>query len=65
MAQKHRMRRRKCIARGKSTYWCDGCNTNSTKCPYRDKYRDLRNTKYGREKYGYYFQTGCDKYTNE
>lgn len=21
---------------------CDGCKTCSTKCPYRDKYRDLR-----------------------
>ena len=40
-------RKAKCIARGKSTQWCDGCKTTSTKCPYRDKYRDLRHTKKG------------------
>lgn len=36
----------KCVARGKNTDYCDGCTTNSTKCPFGDKYRDLRNTKY-------------------
>lgn len=44
-------RKSKCVARGKASAYCDGCKTNSTKCPYRDKYRDLRNTKYGKEKY--------------
>ena len=44
-------RKQKCIARGKRAVWCDGCCTNSTKCPLRDKYRDLRHTKYGKEKY--------------
>ena len=44
-------RRRKCVAWSKSALWCDGCKRQSTKCPMRDKYRDLRNTKYGREKY--------------
>ena len=44
-------RKRKCIARGKRAVWCDGCCTNSTRCPLRDKYRDLRHTKYGKEKY--------------
>lgn len=27
--------------------FCDGCKTNSTKCPYRDKFRELRHTKKG------------------
>ena len=42
---------KKCIAWSKRSLWCDGCKTNSTKCPLRDKYRDLRHTKYGKEKY--------------
>ena len=46
-----RRRKRKCVARGKETAWCDGCRTTSTKCPNRDKYRDLRHTKYGNNKY--------------
>lgn len=42
-------RKRKCVARswGESAY-CDGCTTNSTKCPYRFKYAELRNTKKGK-----------------
>ena len=40
-------RKRKCVARGQRMHFCDGCKTNSTKCPYRDKYRDLRRTKKG------------------
>ena len=39
-------RKNKCYAVPKSMHKiCDGCKTNSTKCPYRDKYRDLRNTR--------------------
>ena len=48
--QKWRMRslrmgkhKRKCYAKPEGI--CDGCKTNSTKCPYRHKYRDLRNSK--------------------
>lgn len=44
-------RKRKCVARSKASYYCDGCMSRSTKCPMRDKYRDLRHTKYGKEKY--------------
>ena len=44
-------RKCKCIAKGQSVLWCDGCKTNSTKCPMRDKYRDLRRTKKGAELY--------------
>lgn len=33
-------------------HFCDGCKTNSTKCPYRDKFRDLRHTKKGMQLYG-------------
>lgn len=40
----------KCMAVGQGT-WLDGrceiCKTRSTKCPYRNKYRDLRHTKKG------------------
>lgn len=39
--------RDKCVARGQDVHFCDGCKTTSTKCPYRDKYRDLRHTKKG------------------
>lgn len=35
--------KRKCYAKPEGI--CDGCKTNSTKCPYRHKYRDLRNSK--------------------
>ena len=44
-------KKKKCLSWTKSELWCDGCNTQSSKCPYRNKYRDLRNTKYGKEKY--------------
>lgn len=46
-------RKRKCVARpwGELKY-CDGCSRNGTKCPYRFKYRDLRNTKKGAALYG-------------
>lgn len=44
-------RKSKCIAWSKSSLYCDGCNRTSSKCPYRDKYRDLRHTKYGDAKY--------------
>ena len=44
-------KKKKCVAWSKASLYCDGCKTNSTKCPYRDKYRDLRHTKYGDEKY--------------
>lgn len=44
-------KRRKCVAWSKSALWCDGCKHISTKCPMRDKYRDLRDTKYGNDKY--------------
>ena len=44
-------KKRKCIAWSKSSLWCDGCKQMGGRCPYRDKYRDLRNTKYGNEKY--------------
>lgn len=37
----------KCFARGQHVHFCDGCKTNSTKCPFRDKYRNLRHTKKG------------------
>lgn len=50
-------RKSKCVARGKASAYCDGCTTNSTKCPNRDKYRELRNTKYGEEKY----HLSCEK----
>lgn len=43
--------KKKCVAWPKSSLYCDGCKTNSTKCPYRNKYRDLRHTNYGKEKY--------------
>ena len=46
-------RKRKCIARGKKSVWCDGCHTNSTKCPLRDKYRDFRHTKYEKRRWKY------------
>lgn len=48
-------RKFKCKARGQSTQWCDGCKVfmqGSGKCPFRDKYRDLRNTKKGKNYYG-------------
>lgn len=32
-------------------YFCDGCKTNSTKCPYCDKFRELRRTKKGQGLY--------------
>ena len=50
-------RKAKCVARpwGESNY-CDGCKTNSTKCPYRIKCRELRNTKKGAE----YDKAGVD-----
>lgn len=38
-------RKSKCFATPKWEKYCDGCKTNSTKCPYRYKYRDLRNKK--------------------
>lgn len=38
-------RKRKCYATPKWEKFCDGCKTNSTKCPYRYKYRNLRNQK--------------------
>lgn len=47
-----RRRGSKCVARGQDTYYCDGCKTTSTKCPYRDKFRDLRRTKKGEALYG-------------
>ena len=40
--------KKKCVAVGQSCQFCDGCKTISTKCPYRDKYRDLRRTKKGK-----------------
>ena len=43
--------RRKCVAWSKASMYCDGCKHISAKCPMRDKYRLLRNTKYGKEKY--------------
>ena len=46
-------RKRKCIARGKKSVWCDGCHTNSTKCPLRDKYKDFRHTKYEKRRWKY------------
>lgn len=52
-------RKFKCKARGQSTQWCDGCKVlmqGSGKCPYRDKYRDLRNTEKGRCLYVTYFE---------
>lgn len=45
-------RKHKCVARGQSTSYCDGCRTNSTKCPLRDKFRRLRNTKKRTALYG-------------
>ena len=52
------MRRKfKCKARGQATQWCDGCKLlicGSGKCPQRDKYRDLRNTRKGIKLYGEY-----------
>lgn len=47
-----RKRKSKCVARGQSTHYCDGCKTASTKCPYRDKFRYLRRTKKGEALYG-------------
>lgn len=44
-------KKRKCIAWSKESLWCDGCKQMGGKCPYRDKYRDLRHTKYGDKKY--------------
>lgn len=44
-------KRRKCHARSKASFYCDGCKGMPGKCPMRDKFRDLRNTKYGQEKY--------------
>lgn len=43
--------RRKCRAWSKAALYCDGCRRRSTKCPMRDKYRMLRHTNYGKEKY--------------
>lgn len=40
-------RKSKCIAAPRWAGFCDGCNSNSTKCPYRYKYRELRNAKKG------------------
>ena len=43
-------RKFKCKAVGQHVHWCDGCELllyGSGKCPQRDKYRDLRNTKKG------------------
>ena len=45
-------RKSKCVSRGQGTSYCDGCNTNSTKCPLRDKFRRLRNTKKRTAMYG-------------
>lgn len=47
-------KKRKCIAWSKESLYCDGCKQNGGRCPYRDKYRDLRNTKYGNELYMLY-----------
>ncbi len=44
-------KKRKCIARSSDTYFCDGCKRMGGKCPYRYKYRDLRHTKEGDERY--------------
>ena len=47
----------KCKARGQATQLCDGCkvlSSGSGKCPERDKYRDLRNSKKGIKLYGEY-----------
>ena len=38
-------RKSKCFAVPKGLKNCDGCKTTSTKCPYRYKYRKLRNSK--------------------
>ncbi len=38
-------RKPKCYAMWQGARWCDGCSSKSTKCPYRNKYRDLRHTK--------------------
>lgn len=48
----HKTKRRKCRARSKNSFYCDGCEQFGGKCPMRDKYRDLRHTKYGKAKYG-------------
>lgn len=45
-------RKKKCIARGQHMHFCDGCKTNSAKCQYLDKFRDLRRTKKGAALYG-------------
>lgn len=41
--------KRKCVSVPIWAKFCDGCKTTSTKCPYRYKYRDLRNKKKERE----------------
>lgn len=35
-------RKSKCYATPEWAKICDGCKTNSTKCPYREKARDSR-----------------------
>lgn len=35
-------RKSKCYATPKWYKFCDGCKTNSTKCPLRNKTKDLR-----------------------
>lgn len=42
--------RRKCVARGQSTQYCDGCAHCTTKCPQRDKWTTLKNTANKRQK---------------
>lgn len=45
-------RKYKCKSWSKRSKFCDWeCKHKSPKCPFRFKYRELRNTKYGKAKY--------------
>ena len=47
MGIRSKYKKQKCLARPQWMKICDGCKRTGTKCPYRDKYRDLRHTKQG------------------
>lgn len=51
MSRRSKHKQQKCYAVPQWMQVCDGCKRTGTKCPYRNKYRDLRHTKKGDELY--------------
>ncbi len=55
-------RKSKCYATPKWAKFCDGCRTNSTKCPYREKTRDGRHRQKAEAQKE--IQNGIEKYND-